>query len=78
MATSTTTETPVLPSWRDGATREAIVAFVESAVRDVPPAERVATFDNDGTLWCEKPMPIELMFILQRLAVNGRAGPVAP
>jgi hypothetical protein len=57
-----------LPSWRDGATRETIVAFVESAVRDIPPAERVATFDNDGTLWCEKPMPIELMFILQRLA----------
>ncbi len=34
----------------------------------VPPAERVAVFDNDGTLWCEKPMPIELGFILDRLA----------
>jgi DNA-binding CsgD family transcriptional regulator len=34
----------------------------------VPPAERVAVFDNDGTLWCEQPMPIELGFILQRLA----------
>ena len=34
----------------------------------VPPAERVAVFDNDGTLWCEKPMPIELGFILERLA----------
>jgi hypothetical protein len=34
----------------------------------IPPPERVATFDNDGTLWCEKPMPIELGFILQRLS----------
>jgi hypothetical protein len=34
----------------------------------VPPSERIATFDNDGTLWCEKPMPIELGFILRRLA----------
>jgi hypothetical protein len=34
----------------------------------VPPESRVAVFDNDGTLWCEKPMPIELGFILQRLA----------
>ena len=62
-----------LPSWRDTATRSAIVEFVESVTRTggtgfVPPEERVATFDNDGTLWCEKPMPIELGFILQRLA----------
>ena len=34
----------------------------------VAPAERIAVFDNDGTLWCEKPMPIELDFILERLA----------
>ena len=64
-----------MPSWRDGAATSAIVAFVESAVRDVPPAERVATFDNDGTLWCEKPMPIELMFILQRLAAMAEQDP---
>jgi phosphoserine phosphatase len=57
-----------LRSWNDTATTQAIVEFVESTVRDVPPEERVAVFDNDGTLWCEKPMPIELMFILQRLA----------
>jgi len=56
-----------LASWRDSATREAIVAFAEGAAQDVPPEERVAVFDNDGTLWCEKPMPIELGFILQRL-----------
>jgi FMN phosphatase YigB (HAD superfamily) len=41
----------------------------------VPPAERVATFDNDGTLWCEKPMPIELGFILQRLAAMAEREP---
>jgi phosphoserine phosphatase len=56
-----------LPSWRDTATRQAIVDFVGAAA-DVPPEERVAVFDNDGTLWCEKPMPIELGFILERLA----------
>ena len=58
-----------LSSWNDTATREAIVAFAEGAAQTVPPEERVAVFDNDGTLWSEKPMPIELGFILERLAV---------
>ena len=57
-----------LASWNDTATREAIVAFAEGAAQTVPPEERVAVFDNDGTLWSEKPMPIELGFILERLA----------
>jgi len=57
-----------LPSWNDTATREAIVAFAETAAQALPAEERVAVFDNDGTLWCEKPMPVELGFILQRLA----------
>ena len=60
--------TPSLASWNDTPTREAIVAFAESAAQSVSPEERVAVFDNDGTLWCEKPMPIELGFILLRLA----------
>ena len=65
--------TDPLPSWNDTATRLAIVRFVGEVTGDgrpghVPPAERVAVFDNDGTLWCEKPMPIELGFILERLA----------
>ena len=55
-----------LPSWIDTATRSSIVEFVESV--DVPPEERIAVFDNDGTLWSEKPMPVELGFILERLA----------
>jgi phosphoserine phosphatase len=65
--------TDPLPSWNDTRTRQAIVSFVEAVTAAggdgyVPPAERVAVFDNDGTLWCEKPMPVELGFILQRLA----------
>jgi phosphoserine phosphatase len=62
-----------LGSWRDTPTRRAIVDFIarvtdEDCADYVPPAERIAVFDNDGTLWCEKPMPIELGFILVRLA----------
>jgi len=62
-----------LQSWNDTPARQAIVEFVERATREgdpcyVPPPERIAVFDNDGTLWCEKPMPIELGFILHRLA----------
>ncbi|HEY7421542.1 MAG TPA: HAD family hydrolase [Gaiellaceae bacterium] len=62
-----------LASWNDTSTSEAIVDFVERVTTKggpdfVPPSERIAVFDNDGTLWCEKPMPIELGFILKRLA----------
>ena len=62
-----------LASWNDGAARSAILQFVArvttpSSPAFVPPEARVAVFDNDGTLWCEKPMPIELGFILGRLA----------
>jgi haloacid dehalogenase-like hydrolase len=62
-----------LQSWHDTPTRRAIVEFVERVSDErnpdyVPPAERVAVFDNDGTLWCEKPMPIEMGFFLHRLA----------
>ena len=53
-----------LPSWNDTATRAAIESYVESATGD-----RVAVFDNDGTLWCEKPIPIQLDFILRRWGV---------
>jgi phosphoserine phosphatase len=63
----------LLSSWRDGPTRQAIVEFVQRTCGEdgsvaVPVDERVAVFDNDGTLWCEKPMPIQLDFILRRLA----------
>ena len=64
-----------LGSWSDGAAKRAIVGFVERAVSEVPVEERVATFDNDGTLWCEKPMPIQADFILRRLYAMADADP---
>jgi len=61
-----------LPSWRDGPVKEAIVAYVERVTarggRDyLPPEHRVATFDNDGTLWSEKPIYFQLQFALDRV-----------
>ena len=67
-------------SWNDGPAVTAIREFVAAATTDgspgfLEPEERVAVFDNDGTLWCEKPMPIELGFILQRLAAMADQDP---
>ena len=64
--------TDPLPSWRGGASKKAIVAFVQRVTGEdgsapVAVEDRLAVFDNDGTLWCEKPMPIQLDFILRRL-----------
>jgi phosphoserine phosphatase len=69
-----------LSSWRDTPARQAIVDYVGRAVQEggaqyVPPSERIAVFDNDGTLWSEKPMPVELGFILQRLAEMAEQDP---
>src|SRR3954464_8512694 len=69
-----------LSNWRDTPTRRAIVAFVDRVCgRDgsppVPVEERLAVFDNDGTLWCEKPMPVQLDFILRRLVEMAEAEP---
>ena len=69
-----------LSSWHDGAAKEAILGFVHQTCADgapgpVPVDERVAVFDNDGTLWCEKPMPIQLDFILRRLSEMAEADP---
>jgi hypothetical protein len=63
-----------LPSWSDGTAKRAIVEFVQGSDA-VPAEERVAVFDNDGTLWCEKPMPIQLDFILRRLVEMAEAKP---
>jgi phosphoserine phosphatase len=70
----------LLPSWRDTPTKRAICDFVARTCGDdgsaaVPVEERVAVFDNDGTLWCEKPMPIQLDFILHRLVAMAEARP---
>jgi hypothetical protein len=68
--------TEVLTSWNAGAAKQAVVDFVERTVSDgVPVEERVAVFDNDGTLWCEKPMPIQADFILRRLYEMAQADP---
>jgi phosphoserine phosphatase len=65
-----------LAGWNEGAARRAIVDFVEQTVSDaVPVEERIAVFDNDGTLWCEKPMPIQADFILRRLYEMAEADP---
>jgi phosphoglycolate phosphatase-like HAD superfamily hydrolase len=61
-----------LPSWRESDAKKAIVQFVAEVTDDkssdfVPPAERIAVFDNDGTLWPENPMPFQLAFTLDEL-----------
>lgn len=61
-----------LPSWREGETKSALFRFVatvtdEAGSEYVPPAERIAVFDNDGTLWSEKPVYFQLRFALDRL-----------
>ena len=61
-----------LPSWNDTGAKKAIVAFVERVTREgspdfVPVPERIATFDNDGTLWSEKPVPFQLMFAIDQV-----------
>jgi phosphoglycolate phosphatase-like HAD superfamily hydrolase len=62
-----------LPSWNDGAARQAILGFVEAVTTEggadyVAPADRIATFDNDGTLWVEHPLYTQAMFALDRVA----------
>lgn len=61
-----------LPSWNEGPTRQALIDFVrrvsEAGGADfVPPSERIAVFDNDATLWAERPMYFQLYFVLDRL-----------
>ena len=63
-----------LPSWNDGPTRTALLSFVDAADA-LPIEERVAVFDNDGTLWCEKPSYPQLLFMLDEL---GRAATADP
>jgi len=61
-----------LPSWNDGAAKKSILQFVAQVTQKgspefVPPAERIAVFDNDGTLWAEQPMYFQFMFMLDRV-----------
>lgn len=61
-----------LSSWRDGKAKEAIVSFVEGVTTPgspdfLPVAERIAVFDNDGTLWSEQPAPVQFYFVVDRV-----------
>jgi len=61
-----------LPSWNDGPAKQSILTFVAKVTTAgspdfVPVPERIAVFDNDGTLWCEQPLPVQLYFALDRV-----------
>ena len=65
-------QTPPLPSWNDGAAKQAIIAFVrevtnKSGTKYVEPQDRIATFDQDGTLWVEHPLYTQAIFALARV-----------
>jgi phosphoserine phosphatase len=64
-----TGDTDLLPSWRPGQARDEILAFLD-ATSDIPPEQRLACFDNDGTLWCEKPHYVQLDFLLHSLGAR--------
>ena len=71
----------LLPSWNDGAAKRAIVQFVQtttdqSSPNFVPPPERIATFDQDGTLWVEHPLYSQVVYCLNRVPalVKGKTG----
>ncbi len=69
-----------LPSWNEGAAKEAIVAFIRATTNAasphfVPPEERVATFDQDGTLWVEQPLYTQVIYCLERVPAVVEAKP---
>ena len=73
-------QTDPLPSWNDGAAKTAIVEFVKTTTTQgspqfVPPGERVATFDQDGTLWVEHPIYTQVMYVLERVPALVKAKP---
>jgi len=72
LSVSTLRAADPLPSWNDTATKKFIVAFVERATKEgsadfVPANERIAVFDNDGTLWAEQPMYFQAFFVFDRI-----------
>lgn len=73
-------QTDPLPSWNDGAAKKAIVGFVKTttekgSAKFVPPEARIATFDQDGTLWVEHPMYSFVMYALERVPAVVKAKP---
>jgi hypothetical protein len=80
LAAQALAQTDPLPSWNDGPARKAIVEFVQATTTQggpqfVPPAERIATFDQDGTLWVEQPMYSQVMYCLERVPAVVKAKP---
>jgi hypothetical protein len=79
LAQSTTKPADPLPSWNEGAAKKAIIDFVARVTRQGPdfvaPAERIATFDNDGTLWSEQPVYFQFQFALDRVKALGPQHP---
>ena len=79
-AVQASAQTDPLPSWNEGAAKTAIIAFVKDTTTQgspkfVPPAERVATFDQDGTLWVEHPIYTQVMFVLESVPALVKAKP---
>ncbi|MDX0555641.1 haloacid dehalogenase-like hydrolase [Sinorhizobium medicae] len=79
-AVSALAQTDPLPSWNDTAPKAAIVSFVEKVTKEgspdfVPESERIAVFDNDGTLWVEHPMYVQLAFALDRVKAEAPSHP---
>jgi len=73
-------QTDPLPSWNDGITKKTIIDFVQATTTQgrptfVQPAERIATFDQDGTLWVEKPMYTQVIYCLERVPILVKARP---
>jgi phosphoserine phosphatase len=71
MTTDNLTPNP-LPSWHEGQSKQAIIDFVDSVTSEadpnfIPPMDRIAVFDNDGTLWSEKPFYFQMIFALERV-----------
>jgi phosphoserine phosphatase len=72
--------TAPLPSWNEGTTKQSIITFVAKVTKVgspdfVPVPERIATFDNDGTLWCEQPMYFQMIFAFDRIKATAKDHP---
>jgi len=78
--TTVTQSADLLPSWSEGKTKQSILDFVSKVTKKgspdfVPPAERIATFDNDGTLWAEQPLYFQLIFAIDQVKAQAPEHP---
>lgn len=69
-----------LPSWNDTKIKKSIIEFVQNAVKEgspgfIPEEDRIAVFDNDGTLWTEQPLQVQIFYCLDRIKTLGKANP---